>query len=116
KPGRDRVNVREAGQVADDRADGASPAPAGREQVARRAGSPHLERDLTRELENLPVEEEEAGEAELGDERELFAQARIGPGAQVARCIAVPLLERAPADLGQLDVGRIGAVREVRVA
>ena len=44
--GLDRVDVREAGQVADDRADRAAAAAAGRERVARRAGAAHLEGDL----------------------------------------------------------------------
>ena len=71
---RDRVDVREAGQVADERADrGAAPAPR-RQDVAHRAGAAHLERDLARELEHLPVEEEEAGEAELVDQRELLLE------------------------------------------
>src|SRR5439155_1962484 len=55
----DRVDVREAGQVANERADrGAAPA-AGRQDVPHRAGAAHLERHLARELEHLPVEEEE---------------------------------------------------------
>ena len=63
--GLDRVDVREAGQVADDRADRAAAAAARRQRVARRAGAAHLEGDLARELEHLPVEQEEAGEPEL---------------------------------------------------
>ena len=71
---RDRVDVREAGQVADERADrGAAPA-AGRQDVPHRAGAAHLERNLSRELEHLPVEQEEAGEAELVDQRELLLE------------------------------------------
>jgi hypothetical protein len=61
--GGDRVDVREAGEEADDRPDRASPPPAGREQVARRAGPAHLERHLARQLQHLPVQEEKAGEA-----------------------------------------------------
>src|SRR5207248_11793884 len=77
--GLDRVDVREAGQVADDRADGAAAPAAGRERVPRRAGAADLERDLARELEHLPVEEEEAGEAELVDQGELLVQAAPDP-------------------------------------
>ena len=73
EPGGDRVDMGEPGQVADDRADRASPAAARRQEMARRAGPAYLECHLARELEHLPVEEEEAGEPELGDERELFA-------------------------------------------
>ena len=73
----DRVDVREAGQVADDRADATSPA-RGRAAAAWRIdpGPAHLERDLARELEHLPVEQEEPGEAELVDQRELLLQSR----------------------------------------
>ena len=78
---RDRVDVREAGQVADERADRRAAPAAGRQDVPHRAGAAHLERDLARELEHLPVEEEEAGEAELVDERELLFQRACGRAA-----------------------------------
>ena len=71
----DRVDVREAGQVADDRADARPAAAARRQRVARRAGAAHLEGALARELEHLPVEEEEAGEPEARDQRELLVEA-----------------------------------------
>ena len=63
--GLDRVDVGEAGQVADDRADRAAAAAAGRERVAGRAGAAHLDGDLAGELEHLPVEQEEPGELQL---------------------------------------------------
>src|SRR5204862_10989 len=69
---RDRVDVREAGQVADERADRGAAAAARGQNMLHRAGAAHLERNLARELEHLPVEEEEAGETELVDERELL--------------------------------------------
>ena len=68
----DRVDVREAGQVADDRADRAAAAAPGRERVAWRAGAAHVDGDLAGELEHLPVQQEEAGELQLGDEGELL--------------------------------------------
>src|SRR5581483_6875421 len=71
----DRVDVGEPGQVADDRADRAAAAAAGRKRKPWRAGAAYLERDLACQLEHLPVEEEEAGEAQLGDQRQLLAQA-----------------------------------------
>ncbi len=72
---RDRIDVREAREVADDRADGAS-APAARwEKSAWGIGAAHLARALPCDLEHLVVEEEEPGEAELVDERELALQA-----------------------------------------
>jgi hypothetical protein len=57
---RDGIDVREAGEEADDRPDRASPPPAWREQVARRAGPAHLVGDFAGQLEDLPVEKEEA--------------------------------------------------------
>ena len=75
EPCRNGVYVREPGQVADDRADRASPPAAGWQEMAWRAGPAHLVGDLARELEHLPVKEEEAGQPELGDERELLAEA-----------------------------------------
>ena len=69
-----RIDVREAGQVADDRADGAPPAAARRQDGARRVPAPHLQRHLARELEHLVVEEEEAGQAEVVDEGELVVE------------------------------------------
>ena len=70
--GLDRVDVREPGQVADDRADRAAAAAPGRERVAGRARAAHLDGDLAGELEHLPVEEEEPGELQLGDQGELL--------------------------------------------
>src|SRR6266542_1855309 len=71
----DRVDVREAGQVADERADGRPASAAGRQYVPHRAGPAHLEGDLARELEHFPVEQEETGEPELVDQHELLVQA-----------------------------------------
>ena len=112
----DRVDVREPGQVADDRADRAAAAASRREEVARRAGPAHLGGDLARELEHLPVEEEEAREADLGDQGELLGEARVRARAELVGRVAVALVEGAARDLRELDVGRIGPVREVRVA
>ena len=73
--GRDRIDVREAGQVADDRADGAAAAAAGRQRRAAASRAPRTSSgDLARELEHLPVQQEEAGEAELADQRELLVE------------------------------------------
>src|SRR5581483_2763616 len=47
---RDRVDVREAGQVADERPDRRAAPAARRQDVAHRPGPAHLERDLPREL------------------------------------------------------------------
>ena len=64
----DRVDVREPGQVADDRADRAAPSPPRRQEHARRAAAAHLERALPRDLEHLVVEEEEPRQAEPSDQ------------------------------------------------
>src|SRR5215210_2196343 len=70
----DRVDVREAGQVADDRRHARPPAATGRKQGARGVGAAHLVSDLARELEQVAVEQEEAGEAERADDRELLLE------------------------------------------
>ncbi len=71
----DRIDVREAGQIADERADRRA-APAARWQhVPHRARPAHLARDLASKLEHLPVQQEEAREPQLVDEDELFLQA-----------------------------------------
>ena len=46
EPGLDRIDVREPGQVTDDRADAGAAAAAGGEQCSRLGGSAHLDRDL----------------------------------------------------------------------
>ena len=73
--GRDGIHVREAGQVADDRADGRTAASARRQHLPRDRVAAYLDGDLARELEHLPVQEEEAGEADALDQRELFVEA-----------------------------------------
>src|SRR5205085_7023679 len=59
-------------------------------------------------------EQEEAGQPELVDQRELLAQA-LACASPCARS-AVALLEHALADRVQLRDGRLVAVREIRVA
>ena len=71
---RNRIDVREPGQVADDRADRGAASPSRRQEAARRPRPADPAGDLPRELEHLPVEEEEAGEAELVDQSELALQ------------------------------------------
>ena len=75
----DGIDVREAREVTDDRADRAAAAAAGRQKAARRAAPSHLEGAFPRQLEHLPVEEEEAGEPELVDELDLLLQADRAP-------------------------------------
>ena len=101
---RDRVDVREAGEVADDRGHrGAAPA-AGRQQRARRVRPAHLDRDLARELQQVAVQEEEARQAERADHAQLLLQAGVRLGA-VRAAGRVALVDLRPAQLGQLAVG-----------
>ncbi len=61
------------------------------------------------------MQQEEARQAELVDELELLLE----PGARLAAepmGVRIAIFERAVADLGQLDDGRLRTVREVRVA
>ena len=81
---RDRIDVGEAGEVADDRADRAAASSTGRKEMSRRVEPAHLERSFAGELEHLVVEEEEPGEPELVDQRELVVQA----GARLALATA----------------------------
>ncbi len=101
--GLDRVDVGEPGQVADDRADARPPPPARRQHRPGRARPPHPDRDLARQLEQVAVQEEEPGEAEVADHPQLLLQPALGlapvGGAGVA------LGEPAPAVLGQVAVG-----------
>src|SRR5215218_3396432 len=95
QPGGDRIDVREAREVADDRADG-RPAPAPRgEDVTREGLAAHLARAFACELQHLPVEQEEAGQTKLVDQGELLAQTLA-----CARVCAspVPMGERLVAD------------------
>ena len=70
----DRVHVREPGEVADDRRH-ARPAPApGRQQAARRLRPANLRRHLAGELEQVAMEEEEAGQAQVADHAQLLVE------------------------------------------
>ena len=113
---RDRVDVRKPRQVADDRADRAAAAAPGRQEAPRRAGAAHLPRALPGQLEHLPVEQEEPREPELVDQRELLVEPRASPTLQQTVANSVAVVEAVPADLRQLGDGRVGPVREVRVA
>ena len=109
-----RVDVGEAGEVADDRADaGAAAAPGGRTRAGR-VGAAHLDRHLAGELEHVAVEEEEAGEAKAADRRQLLLEPRLGFAA--ARVAGVALGEHVGADAGELAVGLLVLGAGVAVA
>src|SRR6266511_1951184 len=84
--------------------------------MARGAGPSHLEGDFAGELEHLPMEEEEAREAKLGDQRQLLPQPGFRSGAQGSRRIPVAVPKSSVADSRKLDVRGIEAVGEVRIA
>ena len=81
----DRVDVREAGQVADERGDRGAAAAPGRQQRAHRVRPAHLDGDLARQLEHLVVQQEEAGQPEPVDHPQLLLQARAGLAPRRAR-------------------------------
>ena len=96
--GADRVDVREAGEVADERADGrAAPASRGSD-VSRRVAPAHFERAFARELEHVPVQQEEACEPELVDQLQLLFESRARFAAELVTS-RVAVLERAIADV-----------------
>ena len=103
----DRVDVREAGEVADDRGHrGAAPAPR-RQQRARRVGAAHLHRDLARQLQQVAVQDEEAGQPEPVDHAQLLLQPGVR-GRAVRAAVRVALGDQRPAQLGQrADRGRV---------
>src|SRR5712691_7221260 len=70
---------------------------------------------LARELEHLPVEQEEAGEPELVDQHELLLES-LAHAALVTVQAGVAFRERALADSAELRDRRLVAVVEVGVA
>jgi hypothetical protein len=99
----DRVDVREPGQVADDRADARAAPPPGGQGPARRLGPADLDRDLAGQLEQVAVQQEEAGEAKRADDPQLLFQPTARAAALASLRVAV--VEQGSADLGQAAVG-----------
>ena len=97
----DGVDVREAGEVADDRGHrGAPPAPR-RQQRAGGCRPADLHGDLARELQQVAVQQEEAGEAERADDPQLLLQPGVR-GGMVGRAGRIALGQPGPAELGEL--------------
>ena len=96
-----RVDVREAGEVADDRGH-RGPAPAARRQQRPHRRRPaHLHRHLARQLQQVAVQQEEAGQAQRVDHPQLLLEPRVRGGhVLVAGRVALPQLR--PAQLGEL--------------
>ncbi len=111
-----RVDVREAGQVADERTDARTAASPRRQHVPRRSWAAHLERALARKFEHFPVQQEETRQPEPRDQRQLLVEPlpRPSPLHHADAVVASP--ESALADFAKLLVGRIGPIREVRIA
>ena len=97
---RDRVDVREAGQVADERADGRAAAAAGRQHVPHRAGPAHLVRD-TRARARAPPSA--GGRSRRGRAR----RSARAPRRAAARAACAPFSRRVP--LGERAARRRGA-------
>ena len=84
----DRVDVREPGQVADDRGDARAAAAARRQQRAGAVGTAHLDRHLARQLEHVVVQQEEARQPQRLDDPHLLLQPRLRAPADVRRRVA----------------------------
>ena len=113
----DRVDVRESGEVADDRGDARAAAATGREQRSRGVGAAHLRGHLARKLEQIAVKQKEARQPERADDRELLLKAALCGGARSAPGVA--RRQEIAAERGQPPVCRavLGpriAVAEVR--
>ncbi len=100
----DGIDVREAGEVADDRRDrGAAPAP-WRQQAARHVVAAHLPRHLPCELEHLVMQQEEPRQPEVADQRQLLVHPRGRSGPQTA-ARRVARVKAAVTHRGELAVG-----------
>ena len=112
----DRIDVREAGQEADDRGDARAPPAPRRQQPPHAVGPTHLDRHLAGQLQHVVMEQEEPGQPEPLDDPKLllepglrlpargdFASARV---AGDTRIVLQPRL----AQLGQL-AHRLGVLR-----
>ena len=99
-----RVDVGEADEIADERADrGAASASRRQPGEASGRGAAHLRRLLARHLQQLPVDEEEAGEAALAHHAQLLAQA----GVDLRRDAAVAFAGGLVADALQVGIDRL---------
>ena len=109
----DGVDVREAGEVADDRRDRGAAPPPRRQQAARHVVAADLPRHLPRELEHLVMQQEEPRQPEAADQRQLLVHPRGRSGPQAA-AHRIARVEAPGAHRGELAVGL--AVLGARVA
>ena len=108
----DRVDVREPGQVADDRGHARPPPPPRRQHRARGVRAADLDGHLARQLEQVAVEEEEPRQPQGADDPELGLEP--ARGLLGARPAGVALGDEVAAELGQAAGG--GRVLGPRVA
>jgi len=107
----DGIYVAEANQVADERPNAAAPSPSRR--LAAMVGAVYLSRNLGAELQQVVIDEEEAGQAVLGDQPQLIIQAWEGDGILVRGVFAAqPFQAEAAQRLVRSFTGRAGIVRE----
>ena len=99
----ERVDVREAGEVADDRGDAGAAPPPRRQQRPRRRAATNLGGDLARELEHVAVQEEEARQAEVADHAQLLVDPRLGIRSPHGAG-RVALVDAGGAQLGELAI------------
>ncbi len=119
----DRVDVREPDQVADDRGNGGATATARRHvrAAARGVRPAHLRGHLPRQLEDLVVDEEEAGEVMLRDQLQLLREpplrcltvARLRAGVALAQPRAADHLQLLPRRPPRGEARRGQAVTEI---
>ncbi len=110
----DRVDVREAGQVADDRGDARAAPSTGREQSARGVGPAHLGCHLARQLEHVVVQQEEPGQVERLDDPQLLLGDGRPPSSRTAVRPRIAVVQPRVAQLREL-AHRHGVLRS-RVA
>ncbi len=112
QPAAHGVDVGEAGEIADDRADTRPAAPAGWEESAHRIRPPDLRRHLARQLEDVVVEQQEPGQLQRANQPQLLLEAPLRLA--VLRLAGVAMVETRPADLSKRSIG-VGVLR-ARVA
>ena len=97
----DRIDMRETGEVTDDRGHARPPPPPRWQQRPRLVRTTHLDCHLVGEHEHLVVQQEEAREIEPRDDRELLLQALMRAGTQLRVTLAVATLHQRVAQLRQ---------------
>src|SRR5207244_7642161 len=101
EPRGDRIDVRQAEQVADDGGDRRAPSPTGEEVAVRPArAAPHVGRDFPGQLEQVVIDEKEPREPVALDQPQLLAEPALRLVAVLGAC-RVTLFEPRAAQLGE---------------